>query len=237
MQPDTVARQMVLIVACNIESVEYMLSVLFPDANAGVGYFDDGLLHAANEFLLNRNCDASVVGRIFDGIRNEIHDNHVEVIGIDPHEHLFLTMMEGEVEAFFDDNGIEERADVLDQGDDLGLLERQAQPTIVDLPDVDQLIDQLNEHLRISEHGLIGILPLGIMIGGDELLQWTYDQRKRGLYLMRNIGEELQLGIVDLQGPLVLLNLDPGEMPQAEVSQHEKNGRHQCHDISQVGPY
>ena len=206
MQANAIARASSLIVLGDIESLEDVAQILFLYANTIVlDHYLRKLLSIGLLYRLDRQDDVTTIRCVFECIGQQIHDNLIEIVGVDPYEQFRGIVDERERDILFDSNDIEVRAQVFENNNDICIAETEMETAIVDFTHIEQLVDKVGQHLRVAIHGAVGILTLGVIVGRHQFLERADDERERSLDFVRDIGEETQLCLIDLDGTLVAL--------------------------------
>ena len=160
--------------------------------------------------VLHPDFHLSSRGRELKGVRQQVHHHLVEVLTVYPYRQAVGVVHIAQLDVLTARLHLEERVQVLHERYEVGLAHAHHHLSLLNLPQVHHLVNQMQNTLRIALNGLIHAVAVRIGVLLDERHDRREDQGHRGAYLMTDVHEEPQLGLAHLLGMDMLL--------QAQVS-------------------
>ena len=171
-----------------------------------------------------------------EGIRQDVDDDLVEVLAVDPDGQMLAVVLITKVDVLGVGLPLKQGVDILDEGNQVGLLHSHLHHTLVDLPQVHHLVDQVEDALRVALDGLIDPSALRVVILFHQREQGRDDEGHRRTDLVANVHKETQFGLAHLLGVDMLLQFQSVLFLPAAVGQIVPDGCGQGHQIEGVGP-
>ena len=209
-QPDAESQRCgCLVGVALIEALEDPGQLLFVQPFAGVGSGDlQVFVQGAAPFLLGAHAqadaDASPLRSVFEGVAQQVGEHLVEVARVDPHRRQAVGDVEIQADVFLPGRLVEEAGRVFHKLADVGLGKAEAHLPLVDLPDVEQLVEEAQDAvgvpLHVRQHAA-GLRVIGLF---QHLVQGVDDERQGRADLVGDVDEELQLHLAVLLHPLPL---------------------------------
>ena len=147
----------------------------------------------------------SVGGRVFEGIRQQVDNHLVEVGKVNPYRQMFILMDKPELDFLGLSLIFKHIADVIHKTDKVGFAHFQLHHTLLDLPQVHNLTDEVNNTLGITLNSHVCTIALRVVVLFQQRHQRSHDERHRGAYLVTDVHEELDLSLVHFLGVYVFL--------------------------------
>ena len=216
---------------CLIEAFENALELVGRDALTGITNANADILLVVGKrdvYLSASRCE-------LEGIGEEVDDDLVEIVAVNPYGQLIGIMIEGELDILCLSLLQEEGVDITHEGYELGLTHVHLHLTFVNLTQVHHLVDESENTFGITADGLIDAAAMDVVILLDERHQGRNDQRHWRADFVRDIHEELQLGIGHLLSMDVLLQAQANlflAVTLVAVAQEEDD---ECEDVAGIG--
>ena len=214
-----------------IEAFENALELVGRDALTGITNANADILLVVSQ----RDIYLSASRGELEGIGEEVDDDLVEIVAVNPYGQLIGIMIEGELDILCLSLLQEEGVDITHEGYELGLTHVHLHLTFVYLTQVHHLVDESENTFGITADGLIDAAAMDVVILLDERHQGCNDQRHRRANLVRDIHEELQLGIGHFLSMDVLLQAQANlflAVTLVAVAQEEDD---ECEDVAGIG--
>ena len=194
-----------------VETLEQPVGLLVLESDAAVYDLYDGLF----VILAQDDTHLAAVEGVFEGIRQQVGDDLVELDAVYPSLHrqgLAALAVGGrhECEADIALLGIVliERADARDEGHQVGLGTVQVHLLLVYLALVEYLVHQEQQPLRIAVDGLNVGQALFVCYACSQLVQGSHDEGQRRADVVGGIDQEAHLLLVEVGAPLALQVVD-----------------------------
>ena len=214
-----------------IEAFEDALELVGRDALTGITNANADILLVVSQ----RDIYLSASRGELEGIGEEVDDDLVEIVAVNPYGQLIGIMVEGELDILCLSLLREEGVDVTHKGYEFSLTHVHLHLTFVYLTQVHHLVDESENTFGITADGLIDAAAMDVVILLDERHQGCNDQRHRRANLVRDIHEELQLGIGHFLSMDVLLQAQANlflAVTLVAVAQEEDD---ECEDVAGIG--
>ena len=134
------------------EPLEQLRLLLTGDADARV--LNDDLKQVAH---LDPHCDTPFLWGVFEGIRQQVVDHLVDVLVVNEHRERLHRRQEGVVHLFVLGYVSEVQVDVSYKGNDVSLLELQAELVVLHLAEREQLVDEAHHAVGAFLYGADGL--------------------------------------------------------------------------------
>ena len=144
-------------------------------------------------------------GRELKRVRQQVHHHLVEVFAVYPNRQSVGVVLIAQFDVLTARLHLEERVQILHERYEVSLTHAHHHLSLLDLPQVHHLVDQVQDTLGVALNGLIYPMTMRIGVLLDERHDRGEDERHRGAYLMTDIHEESQLGFAHLLGVDMLL--------------------------------
>ena len=170
------------------------------------------------------------------GVRQQVHHHLIEVLAVDPYGQVVAVVDIAQFDILAACLYLEQRIDVLNERYKVVFAHAHHHLSLLDLPEVHHLVDQVEDTFRVALDGLVDAMPVGIGVFLDERHDRCEDQRHRSADLMTDIHEEAQLGLTHLLGVDMLLQAQVILFLTTSVGEVgiECQGKQQ--EIEQLGP-
>ena len=177
-----------------VEEVEDGFAVALPDEFPVVGNFD------AEGVLVARQAEFDVRFAILDRVGQEVAHDLGDGLGIDPcHDGRVLGHIDEQHTSCRLDGGREAPVELLHELVDVGEARTQCDLAFLHLAEVEQLVHQQEQavhieahHVEVVAHGRFELLLLR-----QQYIERCLDEGERRAYLMRHVGEEVDLRAVE----------------------------------------
>ena len=141
-----------------------MLHLVFRNILAVVADCYHGLIALA----FNLQEDHSTRRRELEGVREDVYNHLIELPTVYPDRQLLVIVLVDEVDALGLSLMLEQRVEVLYEGDEIGFGEVHLHHTLVNLSQVHELVDEAQDSLSVSLDGLIDAQPSWVVFLSDE---------------------------------------------------------------------
>ena len=175
-------------------------------------------------------------GRELKGVRQQVHHHLVEVLAVDPYRQPVGVVHIAQFDVLAPRLHLEERVQVLHERHEVGLAHPHPHLSLLDLPQVHHLVNQVQYALRIALHGLIHPVPVRVGILFDERHDRCEYQCHRCSYLMTDIHEEPQLRLAHLLCMDMLLQSEVRLFLSAAVGKIHIQSQGNEHEVQQSCP-
>ena len=145
-----------------------------------------------------RRCELECVGE-------DVHDDLVEVPLVNPYGQMVGVILVVQRDMLRLSLIAEQRIDILHKVDEVGLLHSHLHHTLVNLPQVHQLVDEVQDSFRIALDGFIDTLTMRVVVFLHQGKQRGDNQRQRSTNLMADVHEEAHFSLTHLLGMDMLL--------------------------------
>ena len=138
---------------------------------------------------------AAALGREFEGVRDVVVDNLFDLAAVDENLPARVGRLDGEVDALLPRKVAEGVADVRHVAGYVGALKVERQHFVLNLAELEQLVNQAREVLRVAHEDVdvgLGLVREAARLVGERL-HGAADERERRAELVRYVGEEAQL--------------------------------------------
>ena len=184
-----------------IESIEDMYLILIADALARVGDLQtEYVLRHAFDFdiflHIQANGDSSAIRGELIGVAQQVVDDFAHLVNIKFHRQFLDRRDEHQLDLGVAQQ-LERTADTFHIRDRLHLGERQLATLLLYLPEVEDLIDQVQQTLRIAIDQLQLMFLAIVLFVLDHIGKRRDNQSERRAKFMAHIGEEVQLQFVE----------------------------------------
>ena len=213
-EPETCADGLVLAVFTVVEPLEEVLHLLRRDAVACVAHLDADVVEGRVRLYLQRHLTVFV--GVFGGIGEEVVDDFVEFVGIDPAHHALGVAGDGEMLALAHQEGLDALGCLADVAHDVALCDDQLELACLRLAGLEDLLQQAHHSLDVELHEVVVVSVLGRLVaefvdGGGDDGEWRQQ-------FVGDVGED----ITHLQSTA------QAEASQVEVSAYETDDDDDC---------
>ena len=178
-----------------VEDFEDLLALLGRDHGAVAVHPQDGGLAVLGG--LERDVDA--VFGVFEAVGHQVADDLLHGVAYAHDLEAVLRQVHRQGDLLFAGVLGKRGADVAHDGGEVLLEEDGLDLVLLHLAQVEQLVGQRQEAVRVGLDRQQVLLRLGrVFPGRDQLVQRHLDKGQRGADLVRDVGEEVDLGVVDL---------------------------------------
>ena len=182
------------IVLALIETVEEVIEVTGFDTYTIV----DNLYLQMLVSLPKYDFDLSTVKGVFEGVGEQVGDDLVKLCTVNPRYQVVFLVLYRVCYVSLTGSVLIEFAEVTDKSYHVSLLTVEAHLVLVNLPFVEDLVDEEQQPLRISVDRLHICLTVLIVYHVFQLRQRTKDEGQWGTDVMRRVHQELHLLITQL---------------------------------------
>ena len=215
-----------------IETLEDLIQLILGNLLATVAYSNGGMLVVVGE----ADAYLATCGSELKGIREDIHDDLVEIGTVDPYRQFIGVVVVDQADTLCFRLSFEEHVDILNEGDEVRLRHTQLHLSLVNLTEIHHLIDQAEDTLGITTDGLVDTLLLGILFVLDERQQGRDDQRHRRTDLVTHVHEEAHLGLTQFLSVQVFLQAETRLFTMAAIGVILPEEETDDHGIEEIGP-
>ena len=169
---------------------------------------------------------------MLEGVREKVEDDLVEVPLIDPQvlHGPFGVQREGDAAGRCE--FVEGLHDVPDEIDDVRFQEMQLHLPLVHLSHVHELVHHAEDAQGVAVHEVVKPFRVRVLLRFAHLLERRHQEGERGADLMGDVGEHLELEILDLRGLPLLFQTAPAPHPIHE----EQDAGGQQGAVNEEGP-
>ena len=180
----------------------------------------------------------TLVGRVFCRIGQQVVDDLIEFVGIEPAVDLFRRSTEIDLELLSGHKRGKSFHTPANESDDIAMRNTDFQIPALDFPEFEYLLNQSHQPRRIGRHDTVKslIVPCAVV----QVLERSKNNRQRSHQFVSDVGEKLQFGMIQFFGflSLQLRNLHLLTQPEPVAQEpHDPIGEHQQqHGIDRPGP-